>query len=355
MKKIFIFLALVTVVLFSAIASSQIIKERRPDGVTVYKNLDLKQRIEALENKAAELERRLKEMVQITIPTDLGMYVDENDPTIIGDIKVVSPAVIELNDCDSDTGWSVVSGAGVTIELDTTKIKEGIGSLRIYVPANINGIVKYTKPSGSWDISAKKYIRMWTYLETIGGGFENATCYAYFGEIVYDEQGPTQMIATNMWYQTSWNISGIAVGSKDAVTLLGIRLDNTGRTYGKYLYVDYIIASPGISQVKAFDGDKIINLYPKVYVGTYTGDGQSSRTIPFPRKGTPSRIEVLRNGGTDLFLWINGMTASYCHEIGSTNAWITTGINAIGDGSFGIGSTINTTDQIYVYSILFED
>ena len=59
--------------------------------------------------------RRWNDMVSGTMPSDLSIYIDGNDPTEPGDIKVVKGSLLELDDCDSNAAWSIVAGAGVTI------------------------------------------------------------------------------------------------------------------------------------------------------------------------------------------------------------------------------------------------
>ncbi len=138
------------------------------------------------------------------------------------------------------------------------------------------------------------------------------------------------------------------------MTLFAVKATNNG-SGTNYFFIDYAFADPGPSEIEAFDGDRIIDIYPKFYPGSYVGNGQSSNTVTFARKGTPAMILLSRNGGTNLYFWIKGMTSGYCHEIGATNAWITTGITDVAEGGFYVGSTINASDQTYVYGVLFED
>jgi hypothetical protein len=51
-------------------------------------------------------------MVQTTIPDSLDITMSEEDPTEPGDIKIVRGTLLELDDCDADTQWSVESGGG---------------------------------------------------------------------------------------------------------------------------------------------------------------------------------------------------------------------------------------------------
>jgi hypothetical protein len=341
--------------LLCTIVSGQIIKEKRPDGVTVYKNVSLKARVQALEKKLKDLERRINQMVQVTVPTDLGMFADENDPTEPGDIKVVSGSPVEINDCDSLTGWEIVSGEGVSIQIDNGEVKEGTGSIRVYVPADVNAILKYTKPSGSFDISTQLYIKMWTYLVTIGGPWENASLYALFGEAAYDEQGPQMMEASNLWLQPKWDISGIAAGSRDAVTQFGINLDNRTRTYAKYLYFDYIIADPGPSEIKAFDGDRVIRLYPKIYKGSYVGDG-TTQNVPLPRKGIPSRIDI-DCVGRRLHRWYSGMTPEYIWYLDIDGLWTNVygRLNSVSEGVFQVTGVLDANGETYYFTAFWDD
>lgn len=356
MKKNLLVTCVIIGLLISAVGvGGQIIKEKRPDGVTVYKNLDLKQKIEALEKKINELERRFKEMVQITMPTDLGIYADESDPSVPGDIKIVKGAILVLDNCDAATQWSVHSGAGVEISLDQVNPIEGTGCIKVKVPPSTTAIVKATKASGSWNLSTYKYLkaslRTSPWLNNLGGFV------FYFGESTYNEQSSGGLATPGQaWSQRSWDISGIGSSGRDGVTIFAVAATNS---YGgdAYFYIDYAYADPGPSEVKAFDGDRVIRLYPKVYYGTFIGDGTASLTIPLPRKGVPKKLEICKDGGAALCFWMYYFSTGKSMSIGSTNSWVSNGIQWVGDGEFNVGNfgAVNTNGSTHHFVAYWDD
>ena len=171
-------------------------------------------------------------MVQETVPKDVEAYSSPIDPDLVGAIQVVGE-IVEIDDCDSDAAWSVHSGAGVTIALETTEVKEGTGSIKVTVPAGIDGIVKAT--FSVKDLSALNSIRVWLKDLSITGSF-----YLYFGESAYNEQATSSFqILTSEWKEKEWVISGISEASRDAVTIFAVRLNNTGGAQAKIFLIDY--------------------------------------------------------------------------------------------------------------------
>jgi hypothetical protein len=273
----------------------------------------------------------------------------EDDPIEPGEIKVIKGTILELDDCDSITQWSVHSGAGVTIELDESQVYEGTGSIKVTVPVGITAIIKCTKSSGSWDLTTYKYLKVVLRAE-------NATpnCNLYFGEAAYNEQNLGAFTMSPSWVQKSWDISGISAASRNAATIFAVYIPNASGVVRTF-HIDYVFADPGPSQVKAFDGDKVIQLYPKICTGHYHGTG-SPLTVTLNRKGTPSGILLLPNtGARDSFAWQTEM-GGYAKNL-SNSAIANTVITAVGDGYFTLGTNANTntSTEIVSYIVMWDD
>jgi len=302
-----------------------------------------------------DVENLKEEMKMALMPSDLEIYQDENPPSEVGDIKIVS-GFSEISDCDSLAAWSIVSGDGVSIVLDTEKVKEGSSSIKVTIPAGITAVLKCV---GTWNFSTGKYLKVWLF-ESSGGGL--SSCHQHFGETSYlDNSSAHFNLATGYWQQKSWDISGIGTGDRDAVIEYGLTLP--GRvTVTAYVHIDYAICDSGPSAVKAFDGDRVILLYPKVYSSSYVGNG-TSQTITIPRKGTPSRIQIDRMTKPSI-LWISGMESGHSKKMAQDTSGgtgviedITDGITAVADCSFTVGAAthVNAEGVTHFFTIFWDD
>jgi len=304
-------------------------------------------------------------MVSVTVPSELDITMDEDDPTDQGDIKVVRAAFLELDDCDAITQWSVHSGVGVTIEVDNVNVYEGTGSIKAIIPAGITGIIKCTKSAGAWDLSVYKYLKV----ALLCSEPILAPTYPklYFGEAAYDEQTSSSFGLSTSWYQHSWDISAIADADCDGVTMFSVYLP--GGASGRTFWIDYVFSEPGLSQIKAYDGSRVITMYPKVLHGIFTGNGTTDHTIFLSdtsdaavasRKGTPVHITVIGSTKESSIEWskIHHSTggkwslkhAAAGHDITAH------GITEVGDGYFIISSSnTNTNNILYGFAALYED
>jgi len=312
----------------------------------------LRDNIRQLDQRITDLENEVDGMTQVTIPGDLDIYMDEDDPTEPGDIKVVRGTLLELDDCDAATQWSVHSGAGVTLALDNTTLYEGTGSIRVTVPDGITGIIKCTKSAGSWDLTNYKYLSVSLY-----NSLPQANLNLHFGEAAYNEQNRGVFnFAGGAWETKTWDISAIAAASKNGVTIFALTLPANGiMGLPVYYYIDYVFSDPGPSQIKAFDGDRVILLYPKFYRGTYTGTGVDNLSITVPRKGAPNRIDIVRDEGSNMVTWIQGMDAGDSINIGTGT--ITNGVKTVSDGSFtvGVNAIVNTSGDTHIFTCFWDD
>jgi len=312
----------------------------------------LRDNIRQLDQRITDLENEVDGMTQVTIPGDLDIYMDEDDPTEPGDIKVVRGTLLELDDCDAATQWSVHSGAGVTLALDNTTLHEGTGSIRVTVPDGITGIIKCTKSAGSWDLTNYKYLSVSLY-----NSLPQANLNLHFGEAAYNEQNRGVFnFAGGAWETKTWDISAIAAASKNGVTIFALTLPANGiMGLPVYYYIDYVFADPGPSAIRAFDSDRIINLYPKIMTGHYHGTG-AGLTVTLARKGTPSAIWLIPL--TDAKASVAWQT-----EFGAdsknlqTSATIANGVTAVGDCYFTVGTNgnINTLNERVSYVVMWDD
>ncbi len=299
-------------------------------------------------------------MAGTIIPADLEIDMDGTDPDQPGDIKIVKGTVLELDDCDATTIWTVQSGAGVTISLDNAKVREGTGSIKVNVPAGITAIVKATKASGSWDISLHNYLRF--SLSQKGGPLTTMTGFkAYFGETAYNDQGPQALTAPGIsWTDYGWLISGIAAASRNAVTI--VAFEATAPVGASFFNIDYVYAAPGPSKIKAYDGDATIQLSPKFQSGIYTATTEAPRTITLNKSGTPShiRIQNITTGdatANDEVVWYSGMTQYYAARTGGAVAPSTDMVIDVGDSYFTVATDdrVNQATKNYGYCVMWND
>jgi len=232
-------------------------------------SVSLKARIERLENRVERLEEEIKVMPEGngTCPSDLGIMIDGNDPTVPGDIKVVQQTPYDIHHCDAiDDGiaiWTVQSGAGVTIGLENSNPYEGTGSVWIRVPPNITAIVKTTKSSGNWNLSSYKSLKahlMVDYRSVLD------TFKFYFGEAAYSEQSSSIAVPPSgrIWFERSWDISGILPTTlRDGVTIFAVQAHNPSLTSAQFFWIDYVYAESGPGKVKAFTSE-VITIYPPI-------------------------------------------------------------------------------------------
>ncbi len=292
------------------------------------------------------------------IYTDLFSSVDMPIP---GEIKIVKGTPLNLHLCNAlDDGtavWSVHSGAGVTIALNTYYVVEGIGSVRVMVPASTTGVVKFTRSSGSWDLSSYKYLNFSIMMWSPPAGTQQVN--VHFGESTYNEQnmGAFTCYPMQIFTDLSWNISAIDGASRDAVTIVAFTLPNT-TAYVRYFLIDFVYVDPGPARILANDGDKEdINLYPKMYPSSYVGNA-THRTISIPRSGVPSLIIIIddTNNPSTFAIWLKGMGNKALQNDGTL---LTDLLHNIQDGSFdlegGVGVALNTTAISYKFLAGWED
>ena len=319
--------------------------------------LNFREKLNELEERISKLEEEVKNMTQETEEESATMVEDENDPIEPGDIKIVKGTLEVLDNCDSDAQWSVESGEGVTIEEDSSVVQEGSGSLKITIPPSTTAIVKLT--GGPWDLSALKYLKLWHFYYGSGEGAGLGNAYLYFGEAVYNENVSSAFFINNVWSCKSWDISEIPAANRNAVTQFAFKVVNNDATFPYDCWIDYVIADPGPSQIKAFDGDRVIQLYPKVYTSHYHATGDDDLAITIPRKGPPSRIQI-DGMVTRTVLWTTDMAAGHSKRMSNDtadNTDITDGIKSVGDCYFtvGTGAQVNTNGTIYHYTVWWDD
>lgn len=298
-------------------------------------------------------------MANVTMSKDLEVYTDANDPTEPGDIKIVRIVGLEIDDCDALTQWSVHSGAGVTIELDTVNVAEGTGSVKVTVPNGITAVIKCTKSAGSWDFSSYKSLKL-----KLRRAFNISSSFdLFFGEANYDEQTENILLVPVFgWGAISWDISGIAAADRNAVTMFSVSATSSGDVQNVF-WIDYVFADVGENTlIEGFDGERICHLYPKVRIGTYNGDGNDDRIVDLERCGFPSAIflqkaEVGESSNNQMVFWTSAVAAFYSLLVGGGTAPQLDCIKGVFDGYFTVGTDlrVNSPNDKYVYVALYED
>jgi hypothetical protein len=179
------------------------------------------------------------EVCSATVLGSITSTLSSSDPASDGEIKLVPSATIEVSDCDLTTGWTVhaYSGTIPTLSIDGTDLKEGIGSLKITKPNTGTLVIKNTFAASDW--STYDYIKVWCKRNSnVFTAWPAQVVTLYFGEAAYNEQSMDfASLNADTWYELTWDISGIAAASKNAVTLFAIGTKNN--SWGsKSLWID---------------------------------------------------------------------------------------------------------------------
>jgi hypothetical protein len=173
------------------------------------------------------------ETVSETVISSVVIGSSESDPTNTGELSLVPGTTAVLSDCDDTTGWTVHTGTGA-LSTETTLVKEGTGSLKYSAQIMEQFIILLT--FAPTDLSALDYITLWLRRE----GDINSSIWLYFGEAAYNEQSYNVTLANwGTWYQKTWDISGIAAASRNAVQYFAI-LGQPGWGAWRRFYVDDI-------------------------------------------------------------------------------------------------------------------
>jgi hypothetical protein len=316
----------------------------------------IKQRVKSLEGRINQLENDVLEintMVQAKMPSDLNIYMDENDPTEPGDIKVVRGTPLVLDNADSVAGWSVVSGTAL-LALSSSPY-EGTGCVRVQVSGNGTVVIKTT--FGAQDLSAYKYVS--SYIKKMVAA--NLTVAV---NIIDDggDRGPDAptSLTTNVWLQRQFNISSYTSAERNVVTAVEFTFVITGMAGGPgWIFIDNVFADPGPSQLKHNDGDRVYIDSPKFYPGTYEGT-TAHKTVIIPRKGVPAYIRTICLDTDEIpVLWMKGFGELSMQDY-AVGGWFAAGegIHNVVDGAFdlyGAAPGCNTNGQTYVFMVLYED
>ena len=309
-------------------------------------------------------------MVQVTVPSELDLLQSTEDPIDIGDIRVIGTAPVSITGCETTVGWTFLHGTSevndVVSHIGT--VYEGNASLKIQFYRGSTIVFKYNDPTTDYNLSGQGYLKVALYPQSISSS-DNFTI--SFGESTYNEQNSTAFKRPlNQWTVHSYNISGIADADKNAVTSVGITYNpvTTAGILG-ILYIDAIKGYSGPSQVKAFDGDRVITMYPKVLHGLFTGNGTTDHTIFLSdtsdatvasRKGTPIHITVMGSTKSSSIEWspihnTTGGAWSFKHTA-AAHEITAHGIVEVGEGYFVISSSnTNVNNDLYSFTALYAD
>jgi hypothetical protein len=303
------------------------------------------------------------------IDEDEALFLDSADPGV-GNIKIVGSTAVEINDCDAITNWSIAGGAS-SFALSTGSGVEGTGCLIITVPASTTATLTWN--AGPINLGGCGWCRFYIYMKsesTFGTHYSTHNhIHAHMGES--DSYGidlaQWDMTPADSWVLKNWDLTGVAVASKDAITYWQIEIANQSSTKASKIYLDYVFGDPGSGIIKADDGGGVRQLFPKVYVSSYVGTG-GAQTISIPRAGTPCLILVICESATAEYptVWMKGMTDNtppassviLKDDGGGGLSW-NGGVHNITiqafdlDASYEDGS--NTLNVTYYYIAIYED
>lgn len=207
-------------------------------------------------------------------------YISDKGYKFVTD--VLDPDRLDMIDCDaltdSDGTWSVESYF-TTLSLETLNFKEGSAAIKVKIHSFFrpfedpyiihDGIIKYRKAFGYWDLSSYNNIGVWLYTPIALTGM-----YLYFGENAYNEQTTGTFSLSAGWTLKTWDISGITYENRDRVTYFGVRHDGGEKDFVSEIIVDQIYADVGTysyaGEQKTYDWEPVattsygrsISVYP---------------------------------------------------------------------------------------------
>jgi hypothetical protein len=255
--------------------------------------------------------------------TEDGLESDEVGPAgpiqrgTVAHLNVVEGSgqdVATITDCESTTGWSVESGAGVTI--DVGQPYEGTYSLKISIPTGVTAVVRYT-PASTLDFTTRDILSWWIRRS-------NARMEATYTVRIHDTVNGTSSVeksrpyTADQWYRHSWITSG-----NDA-SVDYIEFEITAKSTGSVnVFIDLVkqrTSTPPTRVVATFPGGTI-NMYPPICHGNgpfplkgstvYSQNtGTVTETVP---DGEVWHIDVVR-AGTNSYIQVNGNTITAVDE-----------------------------------------
>jgi hypothetical protein len=252
--------------------------------------------------------------------------------------------------------------ANPTLSASNAVVFSGNGSIKITMPATSAVALVFT--ANATDLSAQKYIKSQFYGNTSYADY----IYNIFGETNVWENASNKYSYNNagVWKEISHNISAIAANNRNAVTKFGLVFYN-GSAEAQNYYLDDLISDGGLSAIKAFDGDRVIALYPKIFMGNFLSSGNNQTvyisangTTPATRKGTPATVMTIRGGSATY----NGYVLRH-KDMAANNsvrsdggAMLSDGILSMGDGNFTIGTNVRVnpgSNETIYFVALYED
>jgi len=291
-----------------------------------------------------------------------GIASDANDPEV-DELKIISANATSMDNCDSATQWSIVSGSnGITLSVDGSSMVEGNACVMVNIPAGNNGtntvIVKCTcANNGSWNMAdgTTKFIKIYLRDENLYGNAANSIV-LYFGKNNYNEQSKTSLTMSPEWLQYPWDISAVANANKNAITQFGIAYTYLTGANARKVYIDKLLFDDGYARARGNDGDRVFQFYPHTYSSNYIGTG-ANQTIQIPRKGQPNRIDVMSVGanGKIPVSWMGNAWSNY--SLGMDGTVASNGIRQVTDGSFVVGTwvRVNSNGEQFLFTAFWDD
>jgi len=220
-----------------------------------------------------------------------------------------------------------------------------------------DGIIKYTKSSGYWDLSTYKTISVWMYTPVALTGV-----YLYFGENAYNEQTTGTFSLSAGWTLKTWDISGISAISRDRVRFFGVRHDYAGTDdFVSQLIIDQIIVDLGTytyegrqkiyswEPVAATSCSRAISLYPwePVIIDDNSADSTLGAEAPEDADRPPHGSFVFGPSYTGMLFMLVDNKLYYSKEK-QPESWPLTYYIEVSPKDFNLKSGCIFSGQIYV-------
>jgi hypothetical protein len=260
----------------------------------------------------------------VTAVNSSGIESEEAGPvgpqqrTTVAHLSVIEGSgqdIATITDCETTTGWSIVSGAGVTISASTLAY-EGRYSIKVYIPASTTARVRFT-PTSTLDFTARDILFWWI---RRSNGRNKATYTVYINDTVNGESSIEKARPYNadIWFRHSW----ITDGTDASIDRIDFEFTSTaaGATVFYLDLIQYAASTPPTRVTAAFPGGTV-NIYPPICpangpfplkdsaVYTY-GTGTSTVTVP---DGEIWHLDVVK-AGTYAYLQVNGNAITTADE-----------------------------------------
>ena len=304
--------------------------------------------------------------MNITVPSNLGLVLASAMPTEAGSLEYYGKS-IQLADCDTADDWSVVSGAGVTITADNQDYREGSGSIKFFIPAGVDGIIKYTLPIAQV-CTGYQATKIWAktdyYSTDTPALMAQLALQVSANNSTWSTGAFTLSTIATAWEEHDYVLSSLESAFYNSVAYVKFEISNTSAS-DITIWIDDVRAISYVSLQGVSHSGKVFQAWPKIKTGTYNGDGTTPRNIYVGRAESPNVIVVQGIGATYYqTMWrMSIMAANDSLELGSSSAFATDCILGEGhdggnyQGYFTVGDNrkVNRNGDVYWYMCLWTD